>query len=575
MRLKSFVAKSLLIFGLLFSATALAQREIIDDSYLTTGLETKPVYEQMPCSYRITWIDWDSSFRATDLKLGDRVIGINGKSFECPPEESETVTSETRTKLIQKFVQFGLGSLNETQIWKQQGLQEGSSLDLTVLRQVADGDQKLEIRGTLRHEHSYFASDDKRTFGKNGPKERDNDSFSKVWSIWYEDFKFFLYRPFIDGWANRMDSQRLLTELLEDKPRIDLLTTKYPGAFAKAVKDDFERARKVLQGDEFNLSAADLEYRKLGEQRAAQIKTAAATAWKGMLKSLEAQTIPAFPTANPLEQRAKVVGKVVSLPTIEPRAWIDEAGHCFLTSGNSSQGYYFVDCQNKAMYRLYEAQLRYQGSVNPKLEESHTMIARILDEPKMLMIGGQAQIGLMLEPLGVMVGDAMFVDLQTVKNNVSPFAGEDALTSANLKLPPNNASPRQVIETMIQAIKWGDENLWKSLFAESEVWVENGRVGYSPQRSTSSMEQDWIRSRRLILESVFDVRVAFVSEPRILITPQVIKSAPTVEEVRVDVRHVGQFEGVYRSFVSINVHPVWLLQRINNGPWRIISAQEL
>ena len=128
---------------------------------------------------------------------------------------------------------------------------------------------------------------------------------------------------------------------------------------------------------------------------------------------------------------------------------------------------------------------------------------------------------------------------------------------------------------MIDAIKWGDESLWRSLFAESEVWIENGRIGYSPQRSSGGMSENWIRSRRLILESVFDVRVAFVGAVQVLVTPEMMKSAPKVEQVRVDIRHVGLFDGTYRSFVNINVHPVWVLQRINNGAWRIVSNQEL
>jgi hypothetical protein len=570
-----FVKNGTLLIGLWLGSLGFAQREVIEDNSLSAGLETQALYEREPCGYRVTWIDWNSSFRASALKIGDRIVVINGQRVACPPLESDSVTPQMRTQAIQKFVQYGLGGLNEPITWQQQGQREGSSLILTVLRQEGDGDAALEIRGALRHARTYFSAEGVPMLSSTGPVGRERDGLNQTWSIWYEDFQRFLYRPFLDGWANRMDSRRLLTELLANQPRMELLAKKYPGAFEKSVRADYDRARAILEGEVVKITDADLEYRRLGEQRAAQVKTASKAAWESAQKSLGAQTIPAFPTANPLEQRAKVVGKVVVLPPINPRAWINEAGRCYLTSGNRAQGYYFIGCQHPAMARLFEAQFRYQRSVQPKLEENYAVIGRILDEPRLLVIGGEAQIGLVLEPLGVMIGDSVFVDLRVNKDNVSLFAAEDALKSKTLALPPVTASPRQVIETMIEAVKWGDESLWRKLFAESEVWVENGRIGYSTQRPTASMSDDWVRSRRLILESVFDARVAFVTAKQVLVTPQLIRGAPMVEEVRVEIRHIGRFDGAYRSFVNINVHPLWTLQRIDNGPWRIISAQGL
>lgn len=569
------VLKSLCVIGMFLTSVALAQEEIVNDSYLTTGVHATPVYEHAPCGYEIDWIFWDSGFRFVGLRVGDRVVGINGTNFVCPPQVSETVSQETQTQEVRKFVQYGLGSLNETQIWKSQGLKDGSSVALNILRRSINGDEKLEIRGTLRYERLYFSASGAPMFGLTEPAKYERDGFNKPWAIWYEDFQRFLYRPLHDGWAERMDSRRLLAELLEDQPRMDLLTKKYSGAFSKAVREDFELARKILEGEVYTLSKEDIDYRRLGEQRAQQVTVASQNAWSAMLKTLESQTIAAFPSVNPLENREKVVGKVVVLPPIGQNDWVNEAGRCYLASGDRSQGHYFVDCNTPTMDRMFDAQFRYQRSVKPKLKENYAVIGRILDAPKMLVIDDQTSIGLMLEPLGVMIGDEVFIDLQVNKNKLSPFAGEDSLTSANLNLPPDNASPRQVIETMIQAVKWGDQKLWKSLFAESKVWVENGRIGVSPQESSNRFEDYWVRSRRLILDNVFDVRVALVSTPLVLVTPQMIKSAPTVEKIRVEIRHIGSFDGVYRSFVNSTVHPEWFLQRVNNGPWRITSNQEL
>lgn len=48
-----------------------------------------------------------------------------------------------------------------------------------------------------------------------------------------------------------------------------------------------------------------------------------------------------------------------------------------------------------------------------------------------------------------------------------------------------------------------------------------------------------------------------------------------IEQVLVEVDHVGKFDGKYHAFTDINVHRVWLLQRRDGGPWRIASHQGL
>jgi hypothetical protein len=563
----------MLLTGL--GAVSQAQKEVIDQDYLTTGIATNAVYERAPCGFRVFWVNWDSTFRAAGLRIGDQVVAVNGVPIPCVPPQSDALNQQARTQLIQRFVRDGIGGLNETQTWKALGLRDGSPLVLGVLRRATDGHERLEIPGTVRHARRYFSASGAPMLALSGPTNLERDGFSNAWSSWYEAWQRFIERPLLDGWANRMDSRRLLTELLAERTRVELLERKYPGAFAAAVRDDFERAKTVLEGQAITLTDTDLEYRRLGEQRAAQVLAAAKQAWTDAAKALQTQTIPAFPAANPLEERSRVVGKVVLLEPIKPDGWISEGGRCYLSAGETGKGFYFVDCQNPAMRRVFDAQYRYQRSVNPKLNETHRLMARILDVPKMLVIRGKASVGLMLEPLGVMVGEAMFVDTRVVKDGVSPFAGEAALATANLSLPPDNASPRQVMDTLVRALKWGDETLWRSLLADTEAWVENGRIGYSLRRASNATTENWVRSRRLILEEVFDVRVVFVSEPVTIVNPELIKNAPTIEEVMVELRHIGRFDNTYRSFVSIKVNPVWRLQRINGGPWRIITDQSI
>jgi hypothetical protein len=129
------------------------------------------------------------------------------------------------------------------------------------------------------------------------------------------------------------------------------------------------------------------------------------------------------------------------------------------------------------------------------------------------------------------------------------------------------------MQALINALKWGDQKLWSSLFAESQAWIdEKNRVRYS-LRSTNNMNDDWLRSRRLILEPVFDVKIVFVSDPEVILAGTEFAGAPRIEQVSVELRHIGRFDNKYSAFVDLNVHPLWMLQRINNGAWRIISEQ--
>ena len=45
-----------------------------------------------------------------------------------------------------------------------------------------------------------------------------------------------------------------------------------------------------------------------------------------------------------------------------------------------------------------------------------------------------------------------------------------------------------------------------------------------------------------------------------------------VEEVRVLINHIGKVDGEFRTFAGSMLHRRWDLQRLDDGPWRIIST---
>jgi hypothetical protein len=224
---------------------------------------------------------------------------------------------------------------------------------------------------------------------------------------------------------------------------------------------------------------------------------------------------------------------------------------------------------------MFDAQYRYQRLVTPKIDERYAIVGRIMEMPKMMMVGTKATPGLQLEPIVAMIGNqAMAVDLRVNNDNTSPFAGEEQISTSVQSAPGADATPRAVMETFIHALKWGDEALWRSLFATWSVTRdENGASFDSQYGLPNALSEDWIRSRRLILDSVHDVRVAYVGEVQRVMTGEEFKGAPVIEQVTVELDHIGRFDDGHHAFINSNVHRVWRLQRINNEAWRIVTHQ--
>ena len=85
--------------------------------------------------------------------------------------------------------------------------------------------------------------------------------------------------------------------------------------------------------------------------------------------------------------------------------------------------------------------------------------------------------------------------------------------------------------------------------------------------------RSWEASRRSITGPVFDARVERVERVRRVFSAA--DGLPNLDEVIVWVDHFGQFDGEYRAFVDINVNRRWTLQRLDEGPWKILSLDHL
>lgn len=79
----------------------------------------------------------------------------------------------------------------------------------------------------------------------------------------------------------------------------------------------------------------------------------------------------------------------------------------------------------------------------------------------------------------------------------------------------------------------------------------------------------------MILDRVYHVNVVDEGIVHRVTTGKEFPGAPVIEEVEVEVEHIGKFPEGYRPFTSVDVKRLWKLQRVNGGPWRIVTRRAI
>ncbi|MGH6902903.1 MAG: hypothetical protein ACREIR_09215, partial [Geminicoccaceae bacterium] len=240
-----------LAIGVLPVAALADEAKLGDD--IAAGIQTRAELDVRPFGYRVTWIDWDSYFRDSDLQLGDRILGVNGERY----------TRETYN------LGYAIGNHAENRYWAERGAKEADPVTLMVER---DG-LEIAVAGRLRANRFYYDEEGRQILGLGGPDrllpERDengNQLFEGSWSGWYEDKtspKPGSWQSLLDGsWERSAFNNRSELEAhLADRARIDHLIAKYPSAFAETMRRDFERVRDYLDGEAVALADDALAYR--------------------------------------------------------------------------------------------------------------------------------------------------------------------------------------------------------------------------------------------------------------------------------------------------------------------------
>lgn len=506
--------------------------------------------DRTPYGFVVNWIPWDSGFRGTELRVDDVITAVDALVFT--PEKKDP---------------FDFGQYSEEQFWDKAGAKDGTPTTFTVVR----GDRTLRITGKVRADRFYTSDDGKRTIGLDGPQEMARDGFDESWTFWRERVE----KDLADSPdAVYHQNTRLYLERLEaHRPRVEYLTKSFPrSAFAKAIREDFDRAVDLIRGRRYDLTEDDLGYRRLSAARVEKAQALAGKARDEFVKASGAVALDGLANVDPIRGDRKAnAGKIVTIPQLGEE--IAEAGHGWYAPRAAGR-VFLVDTRSRAFVAISRAMERFKQRITPALNDVFELIGKVTDRPAMVATGRAVYTGVLVEPLAALVDGKMFVDVSGGGED-APFAGEaDAVKPPSVTLRPD-MTPAEVFRQFINALKLGDQDLWQSFFAPwsceptgiGDQWVYDAEGGPVP----NAHNLDYVIARRVIMSSVYDVRVLTEGAPRKIYE----KDGTAVEMVELDVDPIGLFDGEYRSFRSVDVHRLWHLQRVNGGPWRIVSDQGL
>lgn len=537
----------------------------------TCRLTTREMFDADPPALRIIAVAWDSAFRLTELRVGDQIVVVNGTPVERPS------TPEARQRASPRAV----GQYGETAVWAEAGLGEGAPVSLTLRRRNVPGAgwRTLDVVAALRSPPNLRNADNQPLLGPGGPQEMyEKDGFDSPWGSWYEGEVLPEFAKILDDplYALSQTTRHHVERNEGWRKRIALLEAKYPGPFAAAVRADFEAVMDRLLGEPIPLSPNDLAYRREEARQVEQVRQLAAQGWDAFQASVAATTVPAFPAPDPsCQDRAAVVGRHVVLGPLRNRDWISDSGRLWFVAGDEGSGFWFADAESPEAQAVLQALARYRRLVAPDIGETYQFVAEVLDTPRLGVVAGRAHFGLVVRVLAALVGDSLFVDVSSPGDGPVAFAGEELFAAPQSALPPPEASPADVITALVTAVKEGELALWKSLFGSWRVeYLADGRPLLHRNAGVVG-ENRFEEARRLILGQVLDARPIWTGDPRVVVDGSAFPGALRIEEVDVQVQHIGLFDGEYRAFSDVTLTDFWKLQRVNGGPWRVADMATL
>src|SRR5262245_45066030 len=348
--------------------------KILSDT-LQSGLKITLVDEGGELYGRVSWIDWDSGFRDSGLRIEDRIVGMNGVPMTLPAEPNARRLARDRV----------VGGLQEAAIFAEAGLKDGSPLKLTVLRRDVPGHgwKQFDITGAVRAERSYYDAEGRTAIGPGGPWKLANDSTGKSWSGWY-DRRVFDWYLILDGrWFGTLSNRNLLATHLEDKERVEEAVKAFPGPFTRRLQEDFDLVADSLRGRAATLPADALAFREESDKIEKEIADAGDKAWTACLAALNAAD--ELPTLDLVRNdRTPIVGKVIALEGVSWRSAVTDGDRSILRAEHSGYSC-FIPVDQDAMRTFFQRQGEYQASVEPRVPETYDVVGRIGPDTRLVI----------------------------------------------------------------------------------------------------------------------------------------------------------------------------------------------
>jgi hypothetical protein len=536
--------------------------KILSDE-LKSGLEIALVDESGELYARVSWINWDSGFRDSALQVQDRIVAVNGVPLTLPADDKAR-------RIARDLV---IGGLSESKTFAQMGLNDGSPLSVTVLRREMPGKgwSRHECKGTVRAERAYYTAEGKAAIAPGGPERLGRNEAGDSWMTWLERREF-EWSVILDGrWYSKFDSRRELGNHLEQKSNIDAALASYPGEFSKRLAEDWQRVTDSLTGRRVDLPADALEFREQSELIEKQIADIGNAAWAQFLKDNAAvDELPQIDLVR--DDRAAIAGKVIAFEGLSWRGAVQDGDHPVFVADHSNY-HCFIVADQPAMRTFWAAQAEYQARIEPRLPEKYDVIGQVTPETKLVVTPRSgAKIGLNIEVLAVRVPEHFFAD---VSGKAKSFAGAEKASARGAPPPPDDASPSDVMRAYIHATKFGDEKLWLALYADWMASSDDAQPYYRPLDTYSNYQSAYTQARNLMLHKVAQVEPAWESDVKTIFKGDEFAGAPRVEQATVIVDHINTFDDGSHVFCTNELTRVWILQRRDGGPWRIVSRNTL
>ena len=483
----------------------------------------------------------------------------------------------------------------------------------TVSLLVRRDDDILSISGKLTPGTELARADRGIEIYPGGPGGTTNGDglFSYAWSQWYKGLIGDMAVAMTGG-ANfsSYDSRSMFERLDAAKQRMVYLVKNHPGEWTDSLVNDWKQARNAAKGSVYELTKEDLAYRDFGQERAKAIASAGKIAEKTFLEQRSQQLMDAFPSPGAFDvSRQELAEKIVVLDDLvmSGNGLAVDAGQLYLVAGNTSKGFYFIETAKRGMSQVNDALYRYKRSVQYLKTEKYRVIGRIQQDPRMVNINGTVAAGNLIEVLAASVSDAFFIDLTKTDTETTRFVGEDELKSMPTTPSKDFSSPEAVIQVLIDSLKYGDENVWASLFRTWDIREQQGGVKYLETDlpvDKRRLHYAWEGSRKALLgltndhfNDVYDVKIGHITPPHAILGGEITeeeksvndvlglddndeldegrsrKTGPIVEECEVELIRIGKFGDTYRSYIiNKSRQPrFWKLQRVDGGPWKIVN----